>query len=156
MARGFKLSAKEITPAASMEALSMLMGGTAAIAKIRRFVLSMTQTTLPTAQGLEFWAQRLHSPTQNTSGTLVTSNIGQDDTGDHPSLMTAYAANTALSTGTLDLEVDDGCYLYTGRDIVWTGEILVLSGSLFRIALPNAPSGSPVVNCWVEWSEEGK
>jgi hypothetical protein len=79
----------------------------------------------------------------------------KEDPGDAASAATLYVGNTSLSTGTLEWNWLDGCYLYTGRDIIWTGEILVPKTRLLSVAVANAPAGSPVVNCVLEWEEAG-
>ena len=155
MPRIYNASAKELNVAAGLELFSLKMTGTAAQARIRRLVLSMVQSVIPQAQGLEFKIIRLSAPTQVTSGTLVTPS--KQDTGDSASLATVYVNNATLSTGTPNYEWDDGCYFYTGRDLVFDGELLVPSGQLLQVILPNAPAGvpTPALNAMLEWDERG-
>lgn len=158
MGRIYSQSAKNVTVAANSELFSLYMNSNNAMAIIRRLIVSMTQVSLPAAQGLEFRAARLSAATQNTSGTNITAaNIQKEDPGDANSAATLYVANTALSTGTTEWEWDDGCYLYTGRDIVFQFDLLVPKTRLFQVFLPNAPTGSPtpVINAVLEWEERG-
>jgi hypothetical protein len=66
-----------------------------------------------------------------------------------------YVGNTATSTGAVELSIPDGAYYYTGRDIVWVGEILVCKTRLLSVSFPDGSSGSIPANLWMEWEEEG-
>lgn len=155
MPRVYSASAKEITVAANVELFSLYMNTNNAIARLRRLIVSMTQVSLPSAQGLEFAIKRFSAPTQNTTGTNTTPQ--KEDPGDAASAATLYVANSALSTGTLEYEWDDGCYLFTGRDIVFAFDIVVPKTRLISVSCPNAPTGSPtpVINALLEWDEQG-
>ena len=155
MPRIYTAKAKEITVAANTELFSLYMNSGSVLARLRRLVISMYQVSLPTAQGLEAILKRFSSPTQNTSGTAITPD--KEDPGDAASVATVYAGNTALSSGTLDWEWDDGCYFFTGRELVFPSPILIPKSRLLSVYLPNGPTGSPtpVVNAMLEWEEEG-
>ena len=155
MARIYTANAKEVTLAANTELFSLLMNTNNSIAIIRRLVISMTQVSLPIAQGLEFSIKRFNTATQNTSGSATTPQ--KEDPGDAASAATVYTANTALSTGTVEWEWDDGCYFFTGRDVVFAFNIVVPKTRLISVYCPNATIGSPtpIINAMLEWEESG-
>lgn len=155
MPRIYTAKAKHITVAASTELFSLYMTTNNAVATLRRLVISMYQVTIPPAQGLEFLIKRLSGPTQDTSGTLTTPD--KEDPGDAASAATVYVGNTALSTGVVEYEWSDGCYFFTGRDLVFAFDIIVPRTRLISVSLPNAPTGAPtpLVNAILEWDERG-
>lgn len=158
--RSYVQNVKSLAIAANTEAFSIynkVSNGTPLV-KIKRVNLAPDGVNASlAAQSVTFVMQMLGpTPSQNTTGATLSTPY-QNDLGDAAAKSVVYTGATALSTGTIVWEWDDGQYYFNGREVyLLECDVLVPPGYLFRLYFPNNPSGSPTINVDVEWTEEGK
>jgi len=156
MGRIYTAPIKELSIAGPVDLASIYMNSNNAVARIRRIWLALTNTTLPTAQQLEMLLSLYSAATQGSGGTTPTPN--PEDPGDSASSATLHVGDTVASSGTLAWQWPDGMYVFTGRDLVLSFDLVVPKTYLFVFRCPSTPTGAtpPIVNGGVEWEEIGK
>jgi len=101
----------------SPQDLFEIRGAAGKLTKIRRWVLSATDTTAPTSQMLQVRARFLPSAgyVAGSTGTIPTRN--PIDPGDAAASFTAMANNTTKSTATTPVTLyESGCHVLNGLD----------------------------------------
>jgi hypothetical protein len=140
--------------------LIQLKGATGKFLKVRRVWAGFTDTTLPTAQGLNLRMRYLPATVTDGSGGS-TPAIAKDDQGDAAAGGVVLANNTtpATTSGTAQIYEGDGGHIYSGFDYTFPSDGRPILGSStstsFVFELLSTVSGTVHLSGGIEWGEEG-
>ncbi len=158
MSRIYTVVFEGVSVAAAQD-LFQLLGATGKVIRLRRVVLSATDTTAPTSQMLEVRVRYLPATVTNGSGG-TTPTPQATSPGDSAASFTAKANNTtpATTNGTAVKIFEGGCHVFNGLDENFgddgTGQHCPEAGpsTSLTVELLGAPTGTVHLSgtAWVE------
>ena len=155
MPRNYIVTFSGVTVSAAQDLLQ-IKGAAGKLLRVRRLWLSFTNTTLPTAQGLQLRCRFLPATvTDGTGGTTPTPR--PLDAGDAAATFTALANNTtkATTSGTAAVLNENGYHVHGSFDWFFPIHPLVGPSQSFVFELLSTPSGTLNLSGGAEVEEAG-
>jgi hypothetical protein len=154
MGRRYKVLFEGVAVSAPQD-LVTIIGATAKAVRVLRQWCGFTDTTLPTAQGLQYRGRFLPSTVTTGSGG-TTPTPSKVDQGDAAATFTAHANDTSKATtsGTAVIVEEAGLHIYSGYDVP-LGGVPVMANQAYVFELLSTVPGTVHLSGGVEVEEIG-